>query len=265
MRVVLITGVSSGFGFAIAQRLVKSNYKIYGTVRNDVNAIDGINYLRMDVTKSDSVEQAIKKIYEREGRIDVLINNAGCGIAGPIEFTEISEAQHQMDVNFFGVFRVTQAVLPIMRKKGEGLIVCISSIGGLIGLPFQGLYSASKFAVEGYCQALQLEVKTHNIKIVMVNPGDFATNFTSNRKIIRNTDSNVIYPKFQKALSIIKLDEQNGLNPEVLANKIEKILRKNVPNPRYIVASPLQKVSVYLKRILPEVIFFHLLGKYYNV
>jgi short-subunit dehydrogenase len=265
MKVVLITGVSSGFGLAIAQRLAKSNYKVYGSVRNDVNPISGINYLRMDVTQPDSVEQAVKKIYEREGRIDVLINNAGCGIAGPIEFTKISEAQHQMDVNFFGVFRVTQAVLPIMRKKGEGLIICISSIGGLIGLPFQGLYSASKFAVEGYCQALRLEVKTHNIRIVLVNPGDFATNFTSNRKIIRNTDSNVIYPKFQKTLSIIKHDEQNGLNSEVLANKIEKIIRKKTPAPGYIVASPLQKVSVYLKKILPEVIFFNLLGRYYNV
>lgn len=177
--------------------------------------------------------------------------------------------QQAMAAGIYPYFRAIESEqdteVVINGKKGEGLIICISSIGGLIGLPFQGLYSASKFAVEGYCQALRLEVKTHNIRIVMVNPGDFATNFTSNRKIIRNTDSNVIYPKFQETLSIIKHDEQNGLKSEVLANKIEKIIRKKAPAPRYIVASPLQKVSVYLKKILPEVIFFNLLGRYYNV
>ncbi len=128
-----------------------------------------------------------------------------------------------MDVNFFGVFRVTQAVLPIMRKQNAGVIICISSIGGLMGIPFQGLYSASKFAIEGYCQSLSLELKPHDIRVVLVNPGDFSTNFTSNRKIVDNPDIKLTYPQFYNTLSIITSDESNGPNPEILAKKIGKI------------------------------------------
>lgn len=263
-KVIFITGISSGFGRAIAVELAKSEHKIYGSIRNDVEPIPKINYVHMDVTDMSSIEQAVKEIYEKEGRIDVLINNAGIGIGGPIELTNIKDAQYQMDVNFFGVFRVTQAVLPLLRKQKEGVIICISSIGGLMGIPFQGLYSASKFAIEGYCQSLSLELKPHNIRVVLINPGDFSTSFTSNRKIVDNPEIKLTYPQFYNTLSKIMSDENNGPKPEILARKIGKIIDKKKPAFRYVIASPLQKFSVSLKKVLPETWFAAILEKYYN-
>jgi len=263
-KVVFITGISSGFGRAMAIELTNNGHKVYGSIRSEVDPIPKVNYVRMDVTDISSIEQAVKEIYDKEGHIDVLINNAGIGIGGPIELTSIRDAQYQMDVNFFGVFRVTQTVLPIMRKQKEGVIICISSIGGLMGIPFQGLYSASKFAIEGYCQSLSLELKPQDIRVVLVNPGDFSTNFTSNRKIVDNPDIKLTYPQFHNTLSIITSDESNGPKPEILAKKIGKIVYKKRPAFRYVIASPLQKFSVSLKRLLPETLFAAILKKYYD-
>lgn len=263
-KVVFITGISSGFGRAMAIELTNNGHKVYGSIRSEVDPIPKVNYVRMDVTDISSIEQAVKEIFDKEGRIDVLINNAGIGIGGPIELINIRDAQYQMDVNFFGVFRVTQAVLPIMRKQKDGVIICISSIGGLMGIPFQGLYSASKFAIEGYCQSLSLELKPQDIRVVLVNPGDFSTNFTSNRKIVDNPDIKLTYPQFYNTLSIITSDESNGLMPEILAKKIEKIVDKKRPAFRYVIASPLQRFSVSLKRLLPETWFAAILKKYYD-
>lgn len=263
-KVVFITGVSSGFGRAIAVELAKSAHKIYGSIRNDVEPIPKINYVRLDVTNMSSIEQAVKEIYKKEGRIDVLINNAGVGIGGSIELTNIKDAQYQMDVNFWGLHRITQTVLPIMRMQRQGTIICISSIGGLMGLPFQGFYSASKYAVEGYCQSLRLELKPYNIRVVIVNPGDFSTNFTSNRKIADHNYVISIYPQFQNTLKLIQSDEKSGPKPEILAKKIRKIIDRKKPALRYVVATPIQKFSVYLKRVLPETWFVAILEKYYN-
>lgn len=263
-KVVLITGVSSGFGLAIAEQLAKCNHIVYGTVRKNCDPVANVNYIQMDVTLTESVEQAVQAVYEKEGRIDVLINNAGTGISGPIEFTPLEDAKYQMDVNYFGVVRTTQAVLPIMRKQLHGLIICIGSIGGFMGLPFQGHYAASKFAIEGFCEALRLEVKSQNIRVVVVNPGDFSTKFTSNRKVIDLESVQSHYPQFQNAMKMIENDEMGGLSPQVLASKIEKIISLKNPFYRYIVASAEQKLAVYLKRILPEKVFANIIGKHYQ-
>ena len=263
-KIVFITGISSGFGRAMAIELAKNGHKIYGSIRSEVDPIPNVNYVRMDVTDISSIEHAVKEICDKEGHIDVLINNAGIGIGGPIELTNIRDAQYQMDVNFFGVFRVTQEVLPIMRKQEEGVIIFISSIGGLMGIPFQGLYSASKFAIEGYCQSLSLELKPQDIRVVLINPGDFSTNFTSNRKIVDNPEIKLTYPQFYNTLSKIMSDENNGLKPEILAKKIGKIIDRRKPAFRYVIASPLQKFSVSLKRLLPETWFAAILKKYYD-
>lgn len=263
MKVVLITGISSGFGFAVAQLLAKGNYRVYGTVRRKVELIPNVNYLYMDVVSDESVKQAIDGVFQKEGRVDVLINNAGVGIAAPIELTKITDIQHLMDVNFFGAVRATQAVLPIMRKQSSGIIIYISSIGGLIGLPYQGIYSASKFALEGFCHALYHEVKQFNIKVIVINPGDFATRFTANRLCAEKDDPIAVYPNFGKTLSKIEQDEKNGLHPDELAKRIERLISKKNAPVRHVIASPLQKFSVFLKRILPEKLFYRIISKYY--
>lgn len=265
MKVIFITGISSGLGLAIAKKTAGKDFVVYGSVRKETEHINGINYINMDITNGQMIKNAVNEIIKKEGRIDILINNAGYGVAGPLEFTGYEDAEQQMNVNFLGTFKVIKEVLPFMRKQNDGLIICISSIGGLIGLPFQGLYSASKFAIEGFCQSLRLELKPHNIDVVVINPGDFSTKFTSNRKIADYKSATEAYPAFAKSIKSIENDEHNGLNPEILAEKIEKILRKNRKKFRYIIASPLQKASVFVKNILSEKTFSKILGKYYKL
>ena len=263
-KVVLITGVSSGFGHAMAAAFTKAGYTVYGTVRRSVEPVPGVNYLQMEVTQPESVRQAVDEIMTREQTLDVVINNAGGGIGGPLEFTPVEEARQLMDVNFFGAVNVIQAVLPVMRRQQNGLLICMSSVGGIMGLPYQGMYSAGKFALEGYCQALRLEIRSCNIKVVIVNPGDFSTHFTSSRKKIEGETCLGAYPGYPVTLALIEQSEQNGLKPEYLAGKMVRIAGKKNPSERYILATPPQKASVYLKRYLPERMFTAILRTYYK-
>ena len=157
--VILITGITSGFGRAMAARLSADGHKVYGTHRKATDLLPGVTYIKADAQRAEDCEAAVKQVLDAEGRIDVFINNAGMGIGGPLEFSSLEDAERQMDVNWMGMVRFLHYVLPAMRRQGGGKILCFSSIGGLMGLPFQGLYSASKFAIEGYCEALRLETK----------------------------------------------------------------------------------------------------------
>ena len=179
--VILITGITSGFGRAMASRLQADGHKVYGTHRKDCEPIPGVTYIKADVRDPESIDETVKTVLDAEGRIDVFINNAGMGIGGPLEFTSTDDARLQMDVNFMGMVRFLNAVVPVMRAQRHGHIICISSIGGLMGLPYQGMYSASKFAIEGYCEALRLELRQFGIKVTVINPGDFFTGFTAAR------------------------------------------------------------------------------------
>ena len=182
--VILITGITSGFGKAMAEKLSSQGHKVYGTHRKEVEHIPGVTYIKAEATDDAQVEAAVRQVIDAEGRIDVFINNAGMGIGGPLELSSLEDASRQMDVNWMGMVRFLHHVLPQMRRQGGGKILCFSSIGGLIGLPYQGLYSASKFAIEGYCEALRLEVRDFGIKVILIEPGDFATNFTAQRKSV---------------------------------------------------------------------------------
>ena len=179
--VILITGITSGFGRAMARKLAHDGHIVYGTYRNDSDRIPGVTYLKADVQDAESLKVAVGRVMELEGRIDTLISNAGMGIGGPLEFTSTYDAQRQMDVNFMGMVRLLNLVIPIMRNQRKGHIICISSIGGLMGLPYQGMYSASKFAIEGYCESLRLELSRFNVNVTVINPGDFSTGFTSSK------------------------------------------------------------------------------------
>ena len=263
--VILITGITSGFGRAMAARLCADGHKVYGTHRKAADPLPGVTYIRADVQYAEECEAAVRQVVEAEGRIDVFINNAGMGIGGPLEFCSLEDAQRQMDVNWMGMVRCLHYVLPVMRAQGGGKILCFSSIGGLMGLPFQGLYSASKFAIEGYCEALRLETKAFGIQVVVIEPGDFATAFTAQRKSVSDPEAYRVYETYAKSLASIEKDETGGLKPEYLADKVAKIVRKKHPRYNYIISTLEQRLSVTLKKLLPPSWFAKILGSYYKL
>jgi short-subunit dehydrogenase len=187
------------------------------------------------------------------------------GIGGPLEFTSTDDAQRQMDVNFMGMVRLLNLVIPIMRNQRKGHIICISSIGGLMGLPYQGVYSASKFAIEGYCESLRLELRRFNVNVTVINPGDFSTGFTSQRGKVCCPEALAAYPGYSRSMQSIEHDENTGLKPDLLARRISRIVHKRHPRNRYIIATPVQKASVLLKRILPSRWFDRILASYYKL
>jgi NAD(P)-dependent dehydrogenase (short-subunit alcohol dehydrogenase family) len=266
-KIILITGISSGFGKQTAELLAAEGHTVYGTVRRDVEISSSIIGLKLDLTNSDSIKQSVQTILQKEGRIDVLINNAGMHTGGPIETSPIENIKLQMDTNFLGMVHITREVLPIMRKQGGGTVINFSSIGGLMGLPFQAFYSASKFAIEGFSEALRMEVNKFNIKIVLINPGDFRTSNSANRRnfLAPTGADDPYFEQFKTTMAVIEKDEANGWAPAVLAGKIVKIVENSNPLQRYIIGSFEQKLAVLLKYILPRKIFRLILQDHYKI
>jgi short-subunit dehydrogenase len=266
-KVILVTGISSGFGKHTATLLANSGHTVYGTIRKAAEVDPTVHLLKMDLTNSASIVNAINEIMQKEGRIDVLINNAGMHTGGPIETLPIEIIKLQMDTNFLGMVYLVQAVLPIMRKQGSGTIINFGSIGGLMGLPFQAYYSASKFAIEGFSEALRMEIKQFNINVVLINPGDFHTSNSANRRgfLAPSDEKDPYQTQFIKSLSIIEKDESKGWSPEILAKKIVRIVECKKPKQRYIIASFEQKLAVRLKYILPAKIFRKILEDHYGI
>jgi NAD(P)-dependent dehydrogenase (short-subunit alcohol dehydrogenase family) len=265
-KVIFITGVSSGFGAKTAELLAAKGHIVYGTVRKETLKKQNFTVLKMDLLNPDSIQKAVGQVIQNEGRIDVLVNNAGMHTGGSLESTSIENIRLQMDTNVMGLVYMLKAVLPIMREKRQGTIVNLSSIGGLMGLPFQAYYSASKFAIEGLSESLRMEVKPFNIKVVVINPGDFHTNNTSNRQNFLARNENDPYAEqFNKTLSIIEKDENGGWPPEILAKKLVKIIEKDNPCPSYVIASAEQKLAVVLKNILPAKWFMQVLAPHYGI
>jgi NAD(P)-dependent dehydrogenase (short-subunit alcohol dehydrogenase family) len=266
-KVILITGISSGFGKQTSGILAEAGHKVYGTMRIPQPAAKDVHVLKMDLTDHESIRQAVADVLEAEGRIDVLINNGGMHTGGPIETTPLEYARLQIETNFMGTVALTREVLPVMRKQGGGTIINFSSIGGLMGLPFQGFYSAGKFAIEGFSEALRMEVKRFNIKVVLINPGDFHTNNSANRRnYLAPTGSDDPYNgQFPRTLEVIEKDENGGWKPEVLAGKMLRIVESKNPRHRYIIASSEQKLAVALKYILPGKLFSSILESHYKI
>ncbi len=260
-HVVLITGASSGIGWACAKHLHALGYTVYAASRNIRNTdIEGMYLVSLDVDNDESVQRGIDHIINMEGRIDVAVNCAGFGIAGAVEDTSLEEAKAQFETNFFGVLRVCHRVLPIMRQQKSGLIVNVSSLAGISPLPFQALYSASKFAVEGLSEALRIEVMPFGIRVVLIEPGDFSTGFTQHRRKVGNSQTNAIYrERFTKALAKMEQDEINGPQPLIIARLIERIIKTPSPCLRYTVGSRFQKLGVGLKPFLPQRLYEWLL------
>jgi NAD(P)-dependent dehydrogenase (short-subunit alcohol dehydrogenase family) len=266
-KVILITGVSSGFGKETSLMLSYAQHTVYGTVRNLTGRLGNVQLLQMDLTDHLSIKKAVETIIRKEGRIDILINNAGMHTGGPAETTPAENIKLQIDTNLLGTIALTREVIPWMRKQGGGRIINFSSIGGLMGLPFQAYYSASKFALEGFSEALRMEVRQFGIDVVLINPGDFHTNNSENRrKYLAPTSQEDPYAnQFATSLKIIEKDEANGWNPKKLAVKLCKIAECRKPRQRYIIASPEQKLAVLLKYILPGRLFRKIIESHYGI
>ncbi len=210
----------------------------------------------MDVEDETSVRRCVDDILARAGRLDAVVNNAGISIMGSVEDTSIEEAKAQLETNFFGVLRVCRATLPILRRQGGGHIVNISSLAGIIGLPFSGLYSASKFALEGVSESLRMECRAFGIHVVLVEPGDFRTQITARRRTAQAAETNDAYrDAFARCKRKQDQDEANAQSPEAVARLVARILSNPNPRTRYAVGMFTQTMVVPLKRILPQRMF----------
>jgi NAD(P)-dependent dehydrogenase (short-subunit alcohol dehydrogenase family) len=251
--IVFITGASSGIGKACAGYLAAKGFTVYGASRKSIETTDNIRFLQMDVTQPDTVQKAVQTIIAAHGKIDVLINCAGMGIGGAVELATPEEIHQQLQTNFMGVVNVCTTVLPYMRTARQGKIINISSLAGAMAIPFQGFYSASKFAIEGYSEALSMELQPFRIKVSVVEPGDFSTGFTANRLISEATLNNEDYgARFKKCLRIIEKEETNGCKPQKLAKKVYKIIRTKHPKFRYRVGNLVQVLFTKAKSIVPS-------------
>ena len=304
--VVLVTGASSGIGKACAEWLFARGCRVYGTSRQAPRALveartsDLAPLLRMiplDVTSDDSVEAAVGIVLACEERIDAVVNNAGFGIAGAAELTTMDEAREQFETNFFGTVRICRAVLPVMRQQGSGRILNVSSIAGRIGIPFQAFYSASKFAIEGYTEALRMEVAPFGIQVVLIEPGDFRTGFTAARRMARlggrqaspglsevegwpadapaglaaskgdrlRTDGSPYAERQARALAVMEHDETHGATPEAVARLVHRVITARSPGVRYAVGPASEKLALLAERLLPSRLLAWGIAKYYDV
>lgn len=265
-KVVLITGGSSGIGKSIGEFLTQKGFTIYGTSRNPKRYTDSkFQLITLDVSNVNSIEEAIKTIISQQGRIDVLINNAGAGITGPIEEIPDAEIQRNFETNFFGPIRVIKAVLPQMRAQKSGLIINITSIAGYMGLPYRGVYSASKGALELLTEAFRMEIKDFNIQMTNVAPGDFATNIAAGRYHAPILENSPYKKTYGETLNLMNSHVSEGKDPLIMANAIYKIINTKNPKVHYKVGEFMQKFSIVLKRILPDKVYEKLLMKHYRL
>ncbi|MGK0412517.1 MAG: NAD(P)-dependent dehydrogenase (short-subunit alcohol dehydrogenase family) [Polaribacter sp.] len=265
-KVILVTGASSGIGKAIATFLQKKGYRVFGTSRNPKNGENfSFELIALDVLKVATIQQAVAYIIKKEGRLDVLINNAGMGITGPIEDTPTDEMRKVFDTNLFGAIDVMKAVLPQMRKQKYGIILNVTSIAGYMGLPFRGLYSASKGALELITEATSMEVKNLGIKVISIAPGDFATNIAAGRYHTPAFEKSAYKETYQANLDLMDAHVQGGLNPIEMAKTVYQIMNTANPKIHYKVGGFMEKFSIVLKRILPDKMYQKLLMNHYKL
>jgi NAD(P)-dependent dehydrogenase (short-subunit alcohol dehydrogenase family) len=265
-KVVLITGGSSGIGKAIGEFLFNKGYTVYGTSRNPDKVNDSVfPLLALEVKDAKSILAAVEKVIALSGRIDVLINNAGVGITGPIEEIPTVEIRNNFETNLFGPIEVMKAVLPQMRIQQSGLIINITSIAGYMGLPYRGVYSASKGALELITEALRMEVQRFGVKVTNVAPGDFATNIASGRYHAPLVKGSAYEIPYGNTLSKMNEHVDSGSDPDEMAIAIYNIINNPNPDIHYKVGAFMQKFSIVLKRILPDKVYEKLLMNHYKL
>ncbi|HEY2677438.1 MAG TPA: SDR family oxidoreductase [Steroidobacteraceae bacterium] len=266
-RVVLLTGASSGFGHAIGAALARDGHRVFATSRaSGAMPVPGATHLTLDVTDEISIAGCVEEVMRIAGRVDVLINNAGLGIAGAIEDTTIEEARAQFETNLFGLHRMCRAVLPHMRRQGGGHIINMSSLAGQIAIPFQGFYSASKFAIEGYSEALRMEARPYGIQVCMIEPGDFATAFTANRRMTAaSTPASPYYERCEAAVRRMAHDEQANKDLSPVVDAVRAIIASERPALRYPRANAVQRVFAALRPCLPQAVTEYLIRSTYGL
>ncbi len=259
-KTAIVTGGSSGIGRAVALKLSENGYKVYEFSRKGKSG-NGITHCTVDVTDEELVQKNVKEIFDREQRIDLVINSAGFGISGGCEFTSEADARRQVGVNLFGTANVDKAVLPYMRKQGYGKIINISSVAAVMPLPFQVWYSASKAGINSYTLGLANEVKPYGIEVCAVMFGDLCTGFTSARNSFVNGDAEY-GGRISRSLAKAEKDEQSGQTPDKAAKYIMHILRKK-KLPLLCTMGLGYKGAVLLDRILTSRLKNFLLYKLY--
>lgn len=265
-KVVLITGGSSGIGKSIGEFLHAKGFVVYGTSRNPEKVSNSVFPLvALDVRNADSIKTAVNKVIETSGRLDIVINNAGVGITGPLEEIPIEEIKNNFETNFFGPIEVMKAVLPQMRKQKSGLIINITSIAAYMGLPYRSVYSASKGALELITEALRMEVKQFGIEITNVAPGDFATNIASGRYHAPVLKDSAYEKAYGNTLAAMNEHVDAGSNPNEMAEAVFKIIQKDKPKVHYKVGVFMQKFSIVLKRALPDKVYEKILMNHYKL
>lgn len=253
-QVTLVTGASSGIGREIAQLLAQRGARVFGTARNPKSAspVPGVEFVRMDVTDDASVSEAIQGIVQKAGPIEVLVNNAGYGLIGALEETTLQEARDQFETNFFGVLRVTNAVLARMRQAGYGRIVNISSVVGFIPAPFMGMYTASKHAVEGYTETLDHEVRQFGVRAVLIQPSYTKSNISQNEKTAQtHLDAYAVHR--QRMHELVGKGVKQGDEPQLVAEAVWRAVAAKSPRLRYPVGKGVL-VSL-LHRFAPVALF----------
>jgi NAD(P)-dependent dehydrogenase (short-subunit alcohol dehydrogenase family) len=253
-EVILITGASAGIGRACADRMHSRGWNVIGASRRGTSD-GGWVPLAMDVDDDASVDAGFATLLDRHDRLDAVVACAGWGLAGAVEDTPIGSAHQQMETNFWGAVRVVQRALPVMRRHGRGRVVLISSIGGLLGLPFQAFYSASKFAMEGYGEALAHEVAPFGIEVTLVEPGNVRTDFTANRRDVPVPADGAYAAVAAKAVDAMAADEADGVDPDRVATVVERVLAGGRPPRRVSVGKFDERIGIVAKRLLPYRVF----------
>ncbi len=250
-KVAVITGCSSGIGFETSLILAKNGFHTYATMRKlegepeeKITSISKnenlpLQVIQLDVNDDKSVVNAINRIVEEKGRIDVVINNAGYALVGALEETSMDEIKAQFETNFFGAIRVMQAVIPIMRKQRSGKIVNITSMGGRIAIPLDSIYHGTKFALEGLSESIQYELEPFGIKVILIEPGAVGSNFWKNLKMVAKTsdpNNNSPYRQIENSISeALKQMVHNTIHPSEVAKVILQAVTSDNPDFRYIV------------------------------
>ncbi len=268
-KVVLITGCSSGIGYSTALFLAHRGFQVYATMRNPSNAgallkeKEGeelpIEILKLDVTDEKTIKSAVKKIIREKGRIDILINNAGFGVEGPIEKIPMDDLYSVFEKNFFGLVMLTKEVLPHMLRAGSGRIVNVSSAAGKISIPFFSAYCSSKYAVEGFSESLRHELEPRGIKVVLIEPGVVNTNFYKNTKRVSTASGGPIYTDYFKESTF---EHGKGILPEKVAEVVQKAVTSSKPKMRYTAGRDAW-AGTFFRKVLPERVFLWGVRKHY--